>query len=76
LIEVGGGDFSADGVESVDIAVAEVVGENVENIWFGCGGFLGVSDRAEKAEKGEIEKVRKFHLLEIKELEAMEMWER
>jgi len=65
---VGGGDFSADGVESVDIAVAEVVGENVENIWFGCGGFLGVSDRAEKAEKaekGEIEKVRKFHFWEF-----------
>lgn len=50
-----GGDFSADGVESVDIAVAEVVGENVENIWFGGGGFLSVSDGREKPDKGEID---------------------
>ena len=61
-----GGDFSADGVESVDIAVAEVVGENVENIWFGGGGFLSVSDGSEKPDKGEIDEWRKFHFWEFK----------
>lgn len=73
---MGGGNFSANGVESVDIAVAEVVGENVENIWSGGGGFLRVRDGSEKAEKGEIDKLRGFHLLGIKGTEAMEVWER
>ena len=63
---MGGGTFSADGVESVDIAVAEVVGENVENIWSGGGGFLRVGDGSEEAEKGEIDEWRKFHFWEFK----------
>ena len=38
LIDVGGGDFAAGGVEGVDIAVAEIVAEDVEDVGVGGGG--------------------------------------
>ena len=55
LVDVWRGNLTTLGVVALHIAVAEVVGENVENIWFGGGGFLSVSDGREKPDKGEID---------------------